>query len=279
MGKKNKRKSFSERLGITSQKTLQRDEMDRELRVSLWNSYLELHDYFRGKPSFFRNSLFESVWKNFLREPMDEFRTDNFEVVKKIFLEGEVHTVMSLIEHCMEFLITEKIPKPYIDNVRNFFNEALEDGASVYRIINNSTVGEITGKYELGSIREASNVRFRSVSNHINKAVSQFADRKSPDYPNSVKESISAIEALAKEITGKDNAKFKHLVHELPLQHPALISAIKNLYGFASDGAGIRNAKSGEPLEVDQGSALFILIICSSLVNYIIFQESKLRKS
>ena len=112
---------------------------------------------------------------------------------------------------------------------------------------------------------------YQGTNKHIEKALRHLSNRETPDYHNSIKESISAVESLAKEITGNSNGTLSQLVAELPLQHDAFSSALKKLYGFTSDAEGIRHSLTGEKLEgIDQNLARFMLIICSAFVNYII---------
>ena len=56
------------------------------------------------------------------------------------------------------------------------------------------------------SIDRASSSPYVSVNTHIKKALSLYSDRKNPDYENSIKESISAVEAMCCIITGMTGA-------------------------------------------------------------------------
>lgn len=80
------------------------------------------------------------------------------------------------------------------------FNHILEDEVSAYRILDNLVV-PITNKAELKTIEEAKSIPYDSVRTHVSKALALYADRKAPDYENSIKESISAVEAMCCIIT------------------------------------------------------------------------------
>lgn len=58
-----------------------------------------------------------------------------------------------------------------------------------------------------------------------------LADRKSPDYRNSIKESISAVEAICKLITGSQKATLEDALRQLETKlgsvHPALKDAFR----------------------------------------------------
>ena len=89
------------------------------------------------------------------------------------------------------------------------------------------------------------------------------------DYQNSIKESISAIEALARIVLNKPSATLGALVEQINI-HPAFKKATKELYGWTSDEGGIRHAENGKELKIDEKEARYMLVQCSALVNYII---------
>ncbi len=108
-------------------------------------------------------------------------------------------------------------------------------------------------------------------------ALEKLADRKSPDYRNSIKEAISAVEALCKLIAKKEKAKLDQVLNIIEKKiglHPALKKAISNLYGYTSDAEGIRHALSNKP-NLDFEDAKFILVLCSAFINYILNKLSK----
>ena len=108
----------------------------------------------------------------------------------------------------------------------------------------------------------------------IRRAVSLFSARPNPDYANSIKDSIGAVESICQEISGEKG--FSAAVNKLGISmHPAFQRAAKQLYGFTSDQAGIRHAATGEPpLQVNQATARYMLIVCSAMVNFITDQKS-----
>lgn len=72
-----------------------------------------------------------------------------------------------------------------------------------------------------------------------------LTNKKNPDYRNSIKESISAIEALCKIKTNDDKATLRkalNLIEQKYGLHPALKGAFEKLYGYSSDADGIRHA-------------------------------------
>lgn len=161
------------------------------------------------------------------------------------------------------------------------FNRILEDEVSAYRILDNLVV-PITNKAELETVEEAKNTPYDSVHTHITKALSLYADRKAPDYENSIKESISAVEAICCIITGLSGAQatlgtaIKKLKDNGVHIHKAMENAFSALYGYASDEDGIRHGGidfKNAPAE----DAKYMLISCSAFVNYLMEKWSKVQ--
>jgi hypothetical protein len=104
----------------------------------------------------------------------------------------------------------------------------------------------------------------------LDRAVELLADRVSPDYPNSIKESISAVEAVVKKVTseGTLGAGLSKMEAAGLAIHPALKSAWSKMYGWTSDDDGIRHG-SIDPSEADQAIAKYMLVTCSAFVSYL----------
>ena len=162
-------------------------------------------------------------------------------------------------------------------------NIILERELSAFRSIN-LTIVPISNETEVQSIRDASSVSSTlgiiGVSDHITAALQMLGKKPEPDFRNSIKESISAVEALYKLLTGEktgglDKALAK-LSNSLPL-HSALKAGFLNLYGYSSDENGIRHAILDMP-NLGFAEAKFMLVACSAAVNFIVdkSREAKL---
>jgi hypothetical protein len=135
----------------------------------------------------------------------------------------------------------------------------------------------MTSKQEIDEIEKALKVPLRPVQEHLKCSLDRMADRKNPDYRNSMKEAISAVESICKIITKDDKAKFGQAlkeIEELLKLHPVLTSAFDKLYGYTSDADGIRHALKDEP-NIDIEDARFMLVSCSAFVNYLIGKLNK----
>ncbi len=155
-------------------------------------------------------------------------------------------------------------------------NKLLENGKAGYRILKNNDsyiVVPITSNDELQAIKEAEATPYAPVNAHIAKAAELYSDRENPDYENSVKESISAVESICKIITNDKKATLGKALKKLSASniiiHESMVEAFKKLYGYTNDESGIRHG-SLEMSKVQAEDALFMLIACSAFVNYLI---------
>jgi hypothetical protein len=148
----------------------------------------------------------------------------------------------------------------------------LERELSAYRFVGNQ-ITQITSETEISAIEEAltESQRLRPVNEHLVTALNFLADRATPDYRNSIKESISAVESLCNLITGgKDSLgeALNKLEKSVPI-HPALKKGFSAIYGYTSDAGGIRHALLDEP-SLNFDDAKFMLVSCSGFINYLL---------
>ena len=164
--------------------------------------------------------------------------------------------------------------KSIADKMTKEFNRILEEEVAPYRILDGLVV-PIINEGELASIEQTINSQYNSVNIHIKKALELYSDRQNPDYENSVKESISSVEAICNIITGLDgaNATLGNAIKKLKECgvniHPAMENAFKQLYGYTSDSSGIRHGGI-EFVNVPSEDAKYMLVSCSAFVNYLL---------
>jgi hypothetical protein len=160
----------------------------------------------------------------------------------------------------------------------DYCNKILQREVSGYRFIG-GVIAPITSEEEVAEIEEALEPKnsLKSVATHLKTALDNLADREAPDYRNSIKESISAVEAICNLIAGTDNATLgdalKIITSKVDM-HGALRQSFNNLYGWTSDAQGIRHALLDEP-NLDFEDAKFMLVSCSAFINYLKVKSSK----
>lgn len=165
----------------------------------------------------------------------------------------------------IEFLLLELEPhkkRVLTDQINDIF---LEEGAQ-YRIIDDK-VTQLMDEIEINEIVIAGQPSI--AAGHIKKATEFFNKRPKPDYPNSIKESISAVEAISKEITNNPSATLGSAVKNMGL--PSLLEqGITKIYAWTSDEGGIRHSVKNDSVEnYGEPEARYMLVLCSALVNFL----------
>ena len=255
--------SFSERQGLVPSRTcLQADSMDWPLRTSLWNVILRLWSAIGAKPSA---HIVNSVWTGFLKKPADEVETlaGRRGVIRVWFFTADWNRVYDLLEHVASKLRDERQRVSFVAHC----NMAMEKEMSAYRFTG-MIIAPLTNPTELDEVDEAQEHSLPPVATHLSAALRFLSDREAPDFRNSIKESISAVEAIAEIVAGKPKATLPDALKEIAGLHPAAKAAFIKLYGYTSDEGGIRHAISDEST-VDFADAKFMLVTCSAFVNFI----------
>jgi len=271
-------KPFSERYGLEPpRKGVQIDSVDDRLRNGLWNCICEV---FGKQASDGRKRYYdlvdiaEPLWVLHLNKPMDElpaYTQGVYNTFRKHFFTCDWHEVYDFIE----FLVYT-VPDNNRRLAEDFMwlcNATLQREMSAYRFVEGK-IAPITDEVEIREIEKASDrtAGLPLVREHLRTALLHLSARENPDFRNSVKESISAVEALCCIIAQDQQATLGtalSLVEKrLPL-HAALKSAFSALYGYASDAGGIRHAlKDLSTPQIED--ARFMLLACSAFVNYLV---------
>lgn len=272
--------TFSTRLGYKSSRLeMQIEEIDEPLRNGIWNTFLDLCTRNFQRYSDHGDFFLRQLWASFFKRPLDEIPTTTWDYKKRMkstLFNGEWYLSYDLIEFILksEGCFSEIDKEVYV--FKN--NKILEEEQSAYRIIGNE-VTPITDNNEINEIDTALKYdsKFKPVSDHINEAVSLLSERNNPSFRNVIKESISAVEAVCQILSGDSNASLGKALDTLEKQgfnmHPSLKGAFDRLYGYASDADGIRHALL-EDSNLDFHDAKFMLVACSSFVNFLIAKST-----
>lgn len=283
---------FSQRNGYKPvRESFQVESMDEQLRNGLWNALdlyvlsldkntlslgpgksikeVKLGDYHSGLiwSDFFKRPLSPDIALSLLVSKRDE--------IYELFFMQAWFEVYDLLEFS-----ASKLHKVDVEGFKHYCNTILEREMAGYRFVGNA-ITQITAQDELISIEEAISKSNNTdyISKHLRRSLELLSDRKTPDYRNSIKESISAVEALCKQLVGDDSTTLGKALEKLERQgvielHSSLKEAFKQLYGYTSDAAGIRHAIK-DSSTVSFEDAKFMLVTCSAFVNYLIGQASK----
>lgn len=276
-------KRFSERIGIVKvDEVLAINKTNNQLRTHLWNFWF---DFFWESLSYGATTKVQSkadfsieYWKNFAGFPVDEIPTRrgfvlDYEVdylkvlrlMKSDFFDNEWYKVYDLLE------FTNSMYKAPEEKFATGCNLVLKKWGSGYRFINGYLV-PITSENEIQEIENSlvNTVRSNSIFQHLEKSIRFLSDKEKPDYENSIKESISAIEALLRVITRKDKATLNDALLELEKKgkiHSQLKLSYSALYNYSSDKGGVRHANKENDTESTFSEAKYILVISSAFIN------------
>lgn len=266
---------FSQRIGKKEVKVkFQTESIDGDLKIRLWNIIdicIELFDQDDA------NWFYKKLWKDFFNKPIASIPAYNGggiynrgckDFVYKWFFKCEWYEIYDLLEYLIgtdDF----RFRQSFIDDC----NQVLEIEVSSYRIIDKHIV-RIDSEMEISAIEEAigETDHLQSVNTHLKAALDFLSNRSNPDYRNSIKESISALEAYCKKITGDDKATLGKALAVLEKDrslHPSLKSSFSALYGYTSDASGIRHALTDDAKDVSFDEAKYMLVSCSAFINYL----------
>lgn len=290
MHKVSRRGGFSDRNGIKPENIeIQLKDFDKRTRVQLQNMinnmYAKTYNYGLNEWDSEIQEFFRYVLGDIYAEPTDGqkryYATDIFLIINNTINKDSYDEVLTVIEALVQYwdsYMQKWRPDYYIEyygyvdsSLYEEANEVFEKEYIGYRFIDEK-ITPISDKYEVAAVNEALQNIYQPVREHISKANSLLADRENPDYENSIKESISAVEAICEIITGESGTLGKLLtkVEQKGVYiHSALQSAYKVLYGYTSDASGIRHARKLGGVDSTFAEAKYMLVACSAFVNYL----------
>lgn len=279
---------FSERYGYTkASDVIIREQITKEIQNAICSCYDKLPDLFSEVTASYQDAkakyrnLEQYLWVYFLNERAANFSDGRtYHVVATVFIENKSNAwykKLDIIEKTIQYLrnFDAKNHKFYsvASNFIKLLNSAFERLNFAYRIINDEIV-EITSEQEIKTIEIAIDNSARNVKMHLNRALELYAQRPDGDYRNSIKESISAVEAFCREKTGENTlGKALNKLEKNGIVFPDVLKhAFDKLYAYTNQpDAGIRHA-----LMDDTGvytpkaeEAIFMLVSCSAFINYL----------
>lgn len=248
--------------------------MDDPLRIALWNALdVILFDGLSGWiDDKWQWPVLRAIWIKFFRRPVDEIDGYWPRLKPKLrdwYFTAQWYEVYDFIE-----FVAAQLEKPWNEWFVAAATVALESEMAGYRLV----VGEfapITNDQEIVAIEGAlaDTSQLAGVQSHLESALSKLSHRTNPDFRNSIKESISAVEALCRVIADDDRATLGQALKRLSDRglkfHPALEKAWSSLYGYTSDEDGIRHAMLDEST-LTLADAKYFLVSCSAFVTYLV---------
>jgi hypothetical protein len=281
---------FSERIGVSKKsKIIQINRMSDELRNSVWNLFFNIYDPPDDRGENYWVRVAHHIAEFFRKVPKDNISLHHYDCrrwVKDYFYGLDWYEVYDLTE----FLVHNHsiMTKTYFSGLGIYhdhrvteseliieLNDLMERELLGYRFVS-GFLTPISDKVEVDEIEAAvDQARGRGLwgtHEHIRTALQLLGKKPTPDYRNAIKEAISAIESIVKQISGQKSLGLEGALKELSKHieiHKALQSGFIKLYGYSSDEDGIRHPILDQP-NVGFDEAKFMIVSCSAFVNFLI---------
>jgi len=266
--------SFSQRIGVVKRSAaFQKESATPILRTDLWNVwYAGYWHHERGEHYVaVDDEYLDFLWTQLLHEELNVLHGGGFvkalDTIRTSWFGGPWHFCYDVIDATLVFGLNDPNCNDFIQAV----NDVLQSNLSAYRIVGGK-ITPMTTDAEIQTVEAALVTPNAAVQEHLSRALAHLSDRENPDYRNSVKESISAVEAICATIVGKPHASLGDALARIETKvsiHAAQREAFQKLYGYTSDAAGIRHALSGEAT-LTADDAKFMLVSCSAFIEFLV---------
>lgn len=290
------RGGFSDRRGIKPLNTkMQLDELNNRTRIGIANLLREWYD--DGKFAQYRSDFCERLLKDIYSEFVDDqsryiirYQNNNF-IESYIYLPISANSydeVLTIVEYITNYFLQWQMSQ-YQKGV--LYYDLIDYKAQINKLFQREYVGyrfidgeitPISDDIEVAEIEKSLDIEFQGCKSHIKKALGFLSDRENPDYKNSIKESISAVESICQIIAQNSKATLGEALKKLEEHgvkiHEAMKKSFSSLYGYTSDEGGIRHCEGMFESNVTFEEAKFMLVSCSAFVNYLIAEYGKIDK-
>lgn len=272
--------SFSQRAGFKPiSEFLQDSSMDDALRNGLWNVfYISIWEMLPISPTVIIGRTLISDWgETFLRELFcnlfnSQVDTISYapkralESIKSHFFQAPWYEVYDFIEFIVN---SSTIDSQIVHDFATSCNTVLVKNKAAYSIIDGVVV-KITNNDEIAAIKEAVESPYEFANQHLHEALAKLSDRDNPDYRNSIKESITAVDAICTSLTGTSTLgqALNKLESKLDF-NKQFKQGLEKLYSYTNGGSGIRHPLTEEGHHPTFDEAKFMLVACSAFVNYL----------
>lgn len=258
---------FSERMGFKPPKLMQVDSIDEETRNLLWHTSLTYLE--GGKVGPRAKDCERIVWINlyFFKRSADSLPLRKVEFVssaRKWFMSAPFFEILDFIEYIAKGSLRHKVG----------FNIVLKSECVGFRFIRDQLT-RISDEVESEMLDRALSVvdRFAGARSHITAALAAFSRRPTADYPNAVREAISAVESAAKTIVNSESATLGDAIKAIEKRsymNPRFKDAVTKLYAYTSDEPGARHARLNETANFDEADAHFMIVTCAAIANFLV---------
>ena len=274
--------SFSQAQGYEPlPQALQLEELSERSRVALWNVIYEVSDVSVQYEKLFSqgmDSVLHAMHTDFFWQPLNSWHGsyDMLTSLQPFLMSKPLNKVFDLLTFIMRH---RQAPKRLINHIAETFERHqlayLVDKtppATIYPI----GIHE-EGRAIVDALSQLRSAGYSAAHGHLQQSVGHINQQ---DWAGSVRESINAVESVARQIA--PDAKtlgeaLKLLQRRGLLKHTALQNGFSNLYGYTNDEQGIRHPLLDKPAaDVGQDEALFMFGACASFASYLSRKQTAL---
>ncbi len=281
---------FSHRHGFCQMKpVIIKDGISQEIINAIGTCYDELcinlnsiyERFYSGSKLFMQYDIEKELWIHFANRRLAEFEQNGqyYLIFNDLLLSGHLpwNRILDMLEYVCKW-VNMNIPHyDYLKDILNDFEANINDEFDRldygYRIVNHC-VTDITADAEIEAINEAINNSKDNVNVHLQSAIKNYSARPNPDVRNSIKESISAVEAICRELTGENTlgSALKRLEDNGVVIHKMLKDEFVKFYVYTNDpSSGIRHAlmDNDGTYVPSKDEAYYMIVSCSAFINYL----------
>ena len=259
---------------------LKLEELPRKARTHIWNAlYASISSSVEFDEIRWARTV-GGVWEKVLFEiyswhdhrPIDKW-DNSFDVHSRNLRESIETQPFNRVFDLIQFILRHPLcPRELISELKEVFAYCglaytidEEDPPTIF-----PAATEAEGKSVVESLGTLRRAGLHASETHLRKA-SDCINGK--DWAGSIRESIHAVESVARRLDPKASATLVPALASLEkvnALHPALKEALSKLYGYTSDEQGIRHAlldRSNADVGMDE--AVFMLSACASFASYL----------
>ena len=257
-------------------------DMPHEFRVQVWSGiYIYMNAaVYRGTLTGPWNNIFSMLWMYYFKRTLDEIPKhpeDVMDCIKGVIMQMPYNEVFDLLTALMRH---QECPQEVLE----YIGGRLQANQMAYYLDTSGSPTFVPQSFpqEGEAVCDAMSVLAESgidgAHTHLLNAAGAINQGK---FADAVRESIHAVESVAKVISGQAHRTLGPAIKELQerqlLTHDALAEGFIKLYGYTNDEKGIRHALQEEDkANVGQEEAVFMFGACASFCGYLCRKQAKM---
>jgi hypothetical protein len=274
---------FSERYGyMKPSQVIIRGGITEEIENAVCSAFDYLKEWMNDIDSHMEydhsyNEMGVFLWTQFLNKRKEEYWYRNRNIPVEVIKDRDMpwYRKLDIIELSFKWLLTsnDRGARTITERFAKYLNHEFDRLNYAYRIVDKEIV-EISSDQEIAAIETAIDNSEDNVRLHLKSALGLLAEKPVGDYRNSIKESVSAVEAVCREMTGKNS--LGDALNELAntgVEIPRILKlGFDKLYGYTCNPeTGIRHALmvDDETYVPSSAEAIFMMVSCSAFINYL----------